>query len=218
MNVQLQCYPPVGRLTVVQAGELNITAILIVPLHSAEARWEVNMWFGLDKADWCAIPLLPLPATREPKQLGAASIAGKQLFFEGHIHILSSLRFTLRFRSETSSPWRWLNEEQGLHDGQLVVQPTTLESRSLSDLLPGCDASWLTTSLMSQSPRTRLWSLTLPVPPADGEVSSQTDTDLGTPWGTFNRWAHINIQNPYVYEAQVLDTLETFLNNSGALR
>lgn len=188
MKVQLQSYPPLGQVTPVESGNIAFTAVLEIPQARAKESWEVALWQSVDEGEWTEASLSSTEAGQQPVDLQTQSESMSKAYFTATLSFHKSLRFTLKFRHEKSEPWRWIRDEQGLGDGFIVATSAAVKSEELSGFIPDLAKEWTVSSCMSQSPRTRLWSLETTVPPAQGETSTFKDLEIGTPWGSFLRW------------------------------
>lgn len=187
MKAILQSYPPLSQVTPVEnSSSVSFTALLEIPNSRAEERWEVALWHSIDGGDWTEAEV-PKIKSQAPQALHAESEAVFRLYYATNVSFKNYLRFTIKFRHNNDVPWRWIRDEQGLEDGHIVLLPASTESDNLSDLIPGLNTAWKVSSRMSQAPKTQLWSLEAEVPPAENDLSSFTDIQIGTPWGSFLR-------------------------------
>lgn len=188
MKAILQSYPPLSQVTPVEnSSSVSFTALLEIPKFRAEENWEVALWHSIDGGDWTEAEVPKIKSSQAPQALHAESEAVFRLYYTTNVSFNKSLRFTIKFRHNHDEPWRWIRDEQGLEDGHIVLLPASTESDNLSDLIPGLNTAWKVSSRMSQAPKTQLWSLEAEVPPAKNDLSSFTDIQIGTPWGSFLR-------------------------------
>lgn len=188
MKAILQSYPPLSQVTPVESSSsVSFTALLEIPKFRAEESWEVALWHSIDGEDWTEAEVPRTKSSEAPQALHAESEAVFRIYYATRLAFKKSLRFTIKFRHNSDEPWRWIRDEQGLEDGHIVLLPTPTESDNLADLIPGLNTAWKVASRMSQAPKTQLWSLEAVVPPAENDLSSYTDIQIGTPWGSFLR-------------------------------
>jgi len=86
----------------------------------------------------------------------------------------------LKYRTELSTAWRWVNDSSKLTNGELLLQPEILPPR-LSDLFSGLSSAFDVRDERSEVPETNLWTIKHPVKPAVGEQSTYHTESLGTP-------------------------------------
>lgn len=190
MKALIQSYPPLSQVTPVESSDgVSFTALLEIPKFRAEEGWELSLWHSIDGADWTDGVIPRIKSTDAPQALHIESDAVSRIYFATKLSFKKSLQFTIKFRPNVNDPWRWIRDEQGVEDGHIVLLPVPTESDDLADLIYGLDPAWKVTSRMSQAPKTQLWSLETAVPPGENDLSSYTDVELGTPWGSFLRSA-----------------------------
>lgn len=107
------------------------------------------------------------------------------------------VQFTLKYRLTKSENFRWVNDHSTLRDGELLFQPQKPPAE-LIDYLKDYSADISVHSFPSQTPNTQLWSLTAPVPAAQGTSSGWSSTSLGIP-RSFTRWfSLVRIWSPWL--------------------
>ncbi|KAI9708941.1 MAG: hypothetical protein M1820_003635 [Bogoriella megaspora] len=89
--------------------------------------------------------------------------------------------FTIRFRTGSSGPWKWANDQYSTSDGQLLWQAADHPSDDLSFYLHGLASELNVKKETSETPDTLLWSVTAAVPPAKGEQPGNLRQVLGYP-------------------------------------
>lgn len=184
MKAIIQSFPPLGQITQVDKGQIALTAVLEVPSARQTESWQVAVWQSVDGGEWHEAILEVLPLEQCPHAVQASGQEA-HLFYSTSLDIKESLRFTLRFRHGEHEPWRWTRDELGLGDGHMIVSNASATS-ALSDfgsVIHNLDPAWEVKSLMSQAPKTRLWSLTAEVPASTDDHSSLKNISLGVPWG-----------------------------------
>lgn len=188
MGASVSVYPPLGQITQVRNGKVQVTALLQLPADQANQSWEVALWHAAGDDAWTETLLSS--TQKIPSTLQAIDNSTARLWFDGEVNVTSLLNFTLKFRSASDQPWRWARDEQGMGDGTIIVN-STLTTDALPDsfevILKGYDPSINVKSCQSQCPGTRLWALETTVGAAEGEESTYADASLGTPWGGFLR-------------------------------
>ncbi|KAM0467006.1 hypothetical protein ACHAPV_000518 [Trichoderma viride] len=206
MKVILQSYPPLSQVTPVEnSSSVSFTALLEIPKSRAEESWEVALWHSIDGEDWTEAEVPRIQSSQAPQALHVESKAVFRLYYATKVTFKKSLRFTIKFRHNHSEPWRWIRDEQGLEDGHIVLLPAPTESDKLADLIPGLNNAWKVASRMSQAPKTQLWSLEAVVPPAENDLSSFTDIQIGTPWGSYLSGAiSVNVRNDSTSDEKVI--------------
>lgn len=186
-KVQCQCYPPLGQVTSVEDSDILFIAVLEVPKTQSQDPWEASLWHSVDDAGWLEAALFPVDSAGQPLDLQPQSDSTARLYFTTPLSFEKAVQFTLKFRSNEGESWRWIRDEQGLGDGVVVTTSASVTSEELSDRVPDINSNWAVSSRMSQSPRTRLWTLETTIPAAEGEASTFKDLSIGTPWGSFVR-------------------------------
>ena len=103
----------------------------------------------------------------------------------------------MKFRTEASDSWKWVNDQSDLRNGELYFQSRKLPSE-LQDCIGDLSASsFHIESVQSEVGDTKLWSLTLPIGPA-GSKSVFSTEPLGLPLN-YSRWfALIRIWSPWL--------------------
>lgn len=188
MKAQLQSYPPLGQVTILQDDEVIVTAVLEIDKARGHEPWEVSLWFSLDEADWVDLCLQPSGNEQNFQALNVpASENTVRLYYTSRLFVEKSIHFTLKFRHNESEHWRWIRDEYGLNDGIIIKSSDEAVSEKLSDLIPDLNTGWKVSSCVSQSPETRVWALESPIPRANGDDSTYKDIVVGTPWGSFLR-------------------------------
>lgn len=188
MKAILQSYPPLSQVTPVESsGNVSFTALLEIPKSRAGESWEVALWHSIDGEDWTEAEVPRIKSGDAPQALHAESEAVSRIYYSTNVSFQKSVQFTIKFRHSPDEPWRWIRDEQGLGDGHIVLLPPPTESDDLAGLIPGLNTAWKVASRMSQAPKTQLWSLEAVVSPAENDLSSYTDIQIGRPWGSFLR-------------------------------
>ncbi|KJZ71545.1 hypothetical protein HIM_09083 [Hirsutella minnesotensis 3608] len=203
MSISLQSYPPLGQVTPINAGEITFTAALDVLQQSNESKWEVAVWYSLDKAEWAETVLALVTTGPGPQTIQALPQSLSRSYFTCSFRIAKSLQFTLKFREGTERPWKWIHDERGLGDGSVLVQPSSLNSEPLRHLIPDLNSEWRVSPLTSHASRSRLWSLEKIILQANDDKSAIEQAEIGTPWGSYLRWfALVRIWSPWLAPRQ----------------
>ncbi|KAI9656189.1 MAG: hypothetical protein M1821_004851 [Bathelium mastoideum] len=98
-----------------------------------------------------------------------------------------STQFTLRFRTGSSSPWKWVNDQCSTSDGRLLWQPSEPASNDLSYYIDSLNPDLNIKRESSETPDTLLWSVATAVPPAKDVTPGSLVLKLGRP-SNFTRW------------------------------
>ncbi|KAG8408905.1 hypothetical protein J3458_019914 [Metarhizium acridum] len=110
------------------------------------------------------------------------------LYRRGSFSLQESADFTLKFRRASDKLWKRVREEEGLNDGIIILSTShALPSDDSRPCIPDLDTEWNVSSHISQSPGTRLWSLSCSLPASVGKNSTFRDITIGPPWGSFMR-------------------------------
>ena len=185
----ISTYPPLGQVTQLKGGVIEIVAVLEVPQFLENAPWQLALWHSGEGGEWVETPLT-LSQHGNPSSLQLSNDKLSRLYFTTRLSIQSSLSFTLKFRQQSEHEWRWIRDEQHVGDGFIIIDgKPTLEviSDNLSDLIHDLNPNLKWKSLLSQCPGTRLWSVEHPVNAVENDKSALLDIPLGVPWGKFLR-------------------------------
>jgi hypothetical protein len=113
-------------------------------------------------------------------------------------HANSVVRFTIKFRNDSMSEWKWVRDQFGLTDGYLYLQPESFENFDLSYFIGDMGTDIEVQRETSQTPETLLWSLTATLDKADGQASAFATHKLGLPTN-FTRWfALCRLYSPWI--------------------
>jgi hypothetical protein len=108
------------------------------------------------------------------------------------------VRFTLKFRPDSDSPWKWARDHTSLHDGSLYYQSSSFQEQDLSQYIKGISSDLSVERIAAETPNTSLWSLTAPVKAASGHNSGTSVHSLGIPFN-FTRWfALVRLWSPWL--------------------
>ncbi|KAF2971011.1 hypothetical protein GQX73_g2576 [Xylaria multiplex] len=190
MVVGLHTFPPLGRVSQVKGQVISFSVVLEVVGHDAEKPWQICLWHSSGEQPWEETTLSSAPRNESPIFLQLDSSDHEYLSFTAVLPIISSLRFTLKYRSSPAQPWVWARDELGINDGFIIINPEDKFAlmSDLSNIIRGLNPELNVRSVASQTPRTQLWTIEAAVAPASGGVSSYADVELGTPWGGFVRY------------------------------
>jgi hypothetical protein len=106
------------------------------------------------------------------------------------------------------SRWIWVNEQFGIQDGQLCWQPQSLEGKVLDRFLPNLDESIKVTVERPETPETLLWSLSVPVPAADGPIRGFSQKKVGKVLGAIKWFATCRLYSPWFMPKHGKDRFE----------
>lgn len=189
MKAVIQSSPPLGQITQVKGGNIVFTVVLQVPSSRQDEPWQVALWHSSDDAEWSEALLEVASEAVSPRNIQSASDQLAYLFYTATLEVHRSLQFTLKFRHGEQEPWRWTRDELGMGDGHVFVDctPASQLSPDISQLIKDLNPAWQSKSLLSQAPRTRLWSLTTEVAAAVDDHSTIDDIPIGVPWGQYLR-------------------------------
>lgn len=185
MIALIQSYPPLGQICQIPKGGFTLTAVLEIPSSRKDEPWEVAAWHSIDDGEWTESQLAEISPDRRPQQIQGSSDRVSRLVYSASLTVQSSMKFTLKSRHGENEPWRWTRDELAIGDGLVIVDNTlaTSLSENLGDLIKELDPAWEVKSLLSQAPRTRLWSLSTEVSAAQSDQPATSSTFIGVPWG-----------------------------------
>ncbi|KAF2235298.1 glycoside hydrolase family 36 protein [Viridothelium virens] len=95
--------------------------------------------------------------------------------------------FTIRFRTNPTSSWKWVNDQSAVSDGQLLWQTSSPANGDLSYYIHGLSSKLNIKSELSETPDTLLWSVAAAAPVAHGQSPGFVEYKLGRPTN-FTRW------------------------------
>lgn len=187
MRIRLQTYPPLGDITIVNHNKIPFRIVLDVPYRWRDEPWEAVLWHSTGGRDWCGTPLSQLDDITSPLSIHNSDPATTRLHFGADIYLHSKFQFTVKFRHGIQGTWVWAKEALGHEDGQVIELTMEHLSDNIKDVIPDLESSWKSTSLLSQAPRTRLWSIEHDIEAARNDKPSTQAIKVGTPWGSFVR-------------------------------
>jgi hypothetical protein len=95
------------------------------------------------------------------------------------------------------SRWIWVNEQLKQADGQLYWQPESLSNELLDKFVRGRDSKIEATVESPQTPDTLLWTLSVPVPQADGTTPGSSQLKLGRVLKSIKWFATCRLYSPW---------------------
>jgi hypothetical protein len=179
-------YPPLGQVTRLRRQSVTFVTTLEVPADQANRPWQVAVWHSTAEKDIAGWEETGLVAEGDSvvslhHNLGKT----RRLQFSKTFSKDRSFNFTVKYRSAQDQPWIWARDSSGLGDGRIIIDDSVTGSRlpeNLSDVIQDLNSDLKVTSLSSQAPQTKLWSVGAAVPGAQGEDSALVDIPLGVPW------------------------------------
>jgi hypothetical protein len=196
MEAVIISYPPLGQVTLVNGTTTAFTVLLETDKSRILDGWEVSLWYS-NGIEWREIPLKPVGGTVADIPMATQTsneVRYHHLYFTATVDVVSPMSFTVKFRTAPNQPWRWVKDHQGTIDGTVLLRPMIQESRTedLHDLIKDLNPIVEAKKVLSQSPNTSVWSVTAPVPAADGEKSAMIDVNFGLPWaGKILRYGYL---------------------------
>lgn len=186
MEAMITSYPPLGQVTLIDGTTTAFMVLLETDKSRVPNGWEVSLWHK-NGIEWRESPLKPLrDSVIDIPMVTQASneVRSHHLYFTATVDVASPMSFTLKFRTAPDQPWRWAKDHQGTLDGTVLSKSMIHESRTenLHDLIKNLNPIVEAKKVLSQSPDTSVWSVTAPVPAADGEKSAMMDVNFGLPW------------------------------------
>ncbi|MCJ1322369.1 hypothetical protein MMC15_007717 [Xylographa vitiligo] len=200
------CWPPFGQTTVIPHGQAEAKFCVLIEssISFPEQGWEAVLWHnGSEDGTWVALPLGEIDQNLEGAPLAITSQGRPKVYrryFTGEVSRSNakstSVEFTLKFRTNASAAWKWVNDQSNLSNGELFFQSNHLPT-ALHDCFSNFSSTFDVQPLKSEVSDTSLWSLTLTMPAA-GKESVFSNEPLGTPLD-FTRWfALIRIWSPWL--------------------
>ncbi|KAI0389562.1 glycoside hydrolase family 36 protein [Xylariaceae sp. FL0594] len=186
---RLHSFPPLGRVTETESHSVLFSVVLEVNDNESQNLWEVCIWHAPDEESlWEETLLTSALESESPVCLYPSN--GTRLYYHTSLPIQRTLHFTLKFRSDPTKPWSWARDRLNLDDGLVLSKAGTSYPlrEDLADVIHGLNPALKVRSVMSQTPRTQLWTVEAAVGPAGETESAYADLELGHPWGGFVRY------------------------------
>lgn len=122
-------------------------------------------------------------------------------YFSGNLprpsRVVGPVDFTLKYRTSSSEPWKWVKDQFFLPDGEIHFQPKEL-SDELEDYIADPSYFFTVRSVPSDVPETHLWSLTADVSAAHGETSGLDEYKVGLPLSSTRWFALVRTWTPWL--------------------
>ncbi|KAF3483956.1 DIN10 [Arthroderma uncinatum] len=154
-----------------------------------ERPWDVAIWHNLYRDEWTDLELHKGPPNDVP--IAVSEKSAKECFrysFTAEIPFPPSGKhaaFTIKYRTDTSAKWQWMNEQFGTKDGEIIIEPYDLPSkwnpRSLDKYLLSLNTDFDIKPQRSEAPGALLWTITGQIGPAVNRESKTTNMILGMP-------------------------------------
>ncbi|KAL4774375.1 glycoside hydrolase superfamily [Aspergillus nidulans var. acristatus] len=186
MPIDLTCYPPLGKVTCLEADKVRFT-VLIEP--ASQGQYEIQIWHNIGLSEWAALPLSEHPSAALPA-LSSRQDPGYRGVFAGEITCpqAGTGRFIVRYREDSGAEWRWANKERGYHDGELVFVSRGLASelaassaQDFANYFDGLSPDIQVEVRKSEAPGAALWKISGPVEEARDGHSGILRLPLGIP-------------------------------------
>ncbi|KAI1436862.1 glycoside hydrolase family 36 protein [Xylaria sp. CBS 124048] len=190
MALGLYTFPPLGRVCPVRTQATILSVVLEVADHDAEKTWEICLWYSSGDQPWQEKIVPSTPRRHFPTFSRSDSLTHRHLCYSVELPTTSSLRFTFKFRSDQTLPWTWARDVLGVGDGLIIpnVEIDRPLTDDLSNIIHGLNPELKVTPVLSQTPRTQLWTIEAAIAPASDNSSAYADIELGTPWAGFVRF------------------------------
>lgn len=211
MNMRLTSWPPLGQWTTIPAGDdvVEFLVLLERPSTKTEHPPEVAIWHNLaGEDDWSELALQPVSA---PAELAIVDLADSRkasrncftVTLSGMPRETRTVSFTFKFRSTQSSDWQWIKSATGISDGTLHYATTDLKSPpSLDKLISNMSSDIMAERVESEVSSSYVWSLTCPVPPANGSESGYQHHRLGRIIHSEKWFALVRLWSPWLAPRQ----------------
>ncbi|KAI9789804.1 MAG: hypothetical protein M1833_002254 [Piccolia ochrophora] len=205
MDVRYACYPPLDHVTCIDNDVQEVDFTVVIQTESVEdsPQRETTIWHNFNSEDdWKELPLQKVDdAHLDVYQDGHSDIAFSERFvgvLKGRNSAGRPVRFTLKSRKTPKEPWKWANDRSSLTDGQLIYQRQLPHTDDLTDYLENLNDNLDIHTELSESPNTKLWSLSSDVASAKHNQSGQTDLVLGLPRHLAEWMALVRIWSPWL--------------------
>ena len=203
MFAEIICYPPLDQATVLPAGDVTFQAVLETEPNTKP--FELALWVNLDGDDqeWKALPFEETVDEGGLLCVGQTTTTSRvrrlySLAVPRASHNQPMLKFTIKFRQNATSNWKWVGSQPPSSDGVIYFSDPGLPKGDISDYLGGLSPSIEIKSLKTETDNTLLWSLKAPVNAAHENDSGYSKHSLGIPTN-FTRWfALVRPWNPWL--------------------
>lgn len=194
----LYTFPPLGRVSQVKNQTITLSVVLEVADGDVEKPWEICLWHSSGEQPWEETRLSSSPSADAPKFFQLDGAKHRYLSYSVALSLISSLRFTIKYRPSPTQSWLWARDEFGSDDGLVLLNMESQRplTNDISTVIQGLNPDLKVKSVASQTPRTQLWTIEAAVPPAGDDVSAYADIELGTPWGGFIRYLALIRHSP----------------------
>ncbi|KFZ15674.1 hypothetical protein V501_02622 [Pseudogymnoascus sp. VKM F-4519 (FW-2642)] len=199
LEVRFQSHPALGEVAILKGGDFFFLAVLEIPNFRANEPWEVKLCYTSQNQARKYLPLSPVQSGKVSQAIHARPQHLTRLHFDTSFSSSTSLQFSFLFRSGPNEAWRSIREEQGLEDGHVIIDTTSLSDvdPSLRAIVPDLNvAAWNIETELDQTSTLQSWILRATLPAADAE-SANSSFEIGTPWGAFLKWFAIVRLFPY---------------------
>ncbi|KAL4922925.1 glycoside hydrolase superfamily [Aspergillus aurantiobrunneus] len=214
MAVQVTSYPPLGKITCLKTEKVRFTVLLE---SDSQAEWEVQVWHNIGTTDWSDLPLQKCPR-QTVSLLSGGQDSGAVNVFAGEVSRPQpgTDNFTIRYRQNQDTEWRWANKEQQVADGQLIFTSHDLGSdtppissadgfsRYFENLSPDIEIK----VCKSESPGAALWNLAGRVEPANDCHSGVVCLSLGMPSSVSRFFALVRVSTAWLGPRQGKNKLD----------
>ncbi|KAL4740626.1 glycoside hydrolase superfamily [Aspergillus similis] len=212
MPIQLTCYPPLGKVTCLEADKIRFT-VQIEP--ASQGQFEIQIWHNIGLSEWAALSLSECPPAVLPA-LSSRQDPGYRGVFAGEVCCpqAGTGRFTVRYREDSDAEWRWANREQGYHDGELVFVSRGLASelaassaKDFAKYFDGLSPNIQVEVRKSEAPGAALWNVSGSVGEARDGHSGIVRLPLGTPSSMSRFFALARVETSWLGPRQGKDKL-----------
>jgi hypothetical protein len=183
MGILCQTHPSLGQVNLVLSNTIDITAVLHVPGRQDASQWDVSLWHSKDGGEWSEVQLSHSTNSRGPECLQPQNDLTTTAYFRASFSFQESMKYTVKYRKHSDVTWSWVQDEDGIGDGLIIVKQSSRTPLDLGDIIPDLTDEWTVQSWLSQSPNTQLWSLEAFVPGSEADRAGTCRLRVGTPWG-----------------------------------
>ena len=182
--------------------------MLIESPISTEKTWNVALWHNFEAQDkWTSLSLEPVqepPSVMVVKPGSSADVRHQWFSIDlvGSPTYSSSISFTITFRPSEEEPWKWANEQFSTSDGRIVYRSADTPKAELTHYIEGLPPYLQIVDEKSDTPETRLWTITSPVNAASGTASGYSNNKLGRPTSYLRWFALVRLWSPWLAPRQ----------------
>ncbi|KAF1913813.1 raffinose synthase protein-like protein Sip1 [Ampelomyces quisqualis] len=213
MYASLTCHPPLGQTTTIRPDQKSVRfTVLIESSAGSDKTWDVALWHNFEHVQkWTSLALQPVSEPNVMSVKANEHNVRRQFFtvdLPGRPASNCLYSYTVTFRAGEDEPWKWANESFSTSDGHLIYQSAEAVKSDLTQYIEELPSFLNISEEQSDSPETKLWSITGLVKAASGKEPGFLNEKLGKPTN-FSRWfAVTRLWSPWLAPRQGRDKFQ----------